>query len=106
MFDGIFIERSVSTKPSVQRRDLKSIFKPESAQILRIMLRDSLREWRVVDLAAAANVSLGQVRNVRTSLLDREWAELSGGLYLRASSKVLDAWRAAYEPPSGEERQT
>ncbi len=105
VFDGIFIERSVSTKPSVQRRDLKSIFKPKSAQILRTMLRDPSREWRVADLAEAANVSLGQVSNVRTSLLDREWAELSdGGLYLRAPNRVLDAWRDAYEPPSGEKR--
>ena len=105
VFDGVFIERSVSTKPSVQRRDLKSIFKPKSAQILRVMLRDPSREWRVADLAKAANVSLGQVSNVRTSLLNREWAELSdGGLYLRAPNRVLDAWRDAYEPPSGEKR--
>lgn len=105
VFDGVFIERSVSTKPSVQRRDLKSIFKPKSAQILRTMLRDPSREWRVADLAKAADVSLGQVSNVRTSLLDREWAELSaGGLYLRAPNKVLDAWRDAYEPPLGEKR--
>ncbi len=105
VFDGIFIERSVSTKPSVQRRDLKSIFKPKSARILRTMLRDPSREWRVIDLAEAANVSLGQVSNVRTSLLDREWAKLSeGGLYLQAPNKVLDAWRAAYEPPLGEKR--
>lgn len=105
VFDGIFIERSVSTKPSVRRRDLKSIFKPKSAQILRTMLRDPSREWRVADLAKAANVSFGHVSNVRTSLLDREWADLSdGGLYLRAPNKVLDAWRDAYEPPSGEKR--
>ncbi len=105
VFDGIFIERSVSSKPSVQRRDLKSIFKPKSAQILRTMLRDPSREWKVVDLAKVANVSLGQVSNVRASLLDREWAKLSdNGLYLHAPNRVLDAWRDAYEPPAGEKR--
>ena len=105
VFDGIFIERSVPTKPPVQRRDLKSIFKPKSAQILRVMLRDPLREWRVADLAEAANVSLGHVSNVRTSLLDREWAALSDhGMYLREPNSVLDAWRDAYEPPSGKKQ--
>ena len=104
-FDGVFIERSVSTKPSAQRRDLKSIFKPKSAQILRTMLRDPSRSWLVADLAKAARVSIGQASNVRRTLLDREWAELSdGGLYLLEPNKVLDAWRDAYERPAGEKR--
>ena len=33
VFDGVFIERIVSSKPSVERRELKSIFKPKSASL-------------------------------------------------------------------------
>lgn len=102
VFDGVFIERIVANKPSSVRRRLKSIFKPKSAEILRVMLRSPQRAWRVAALAAAAGVSLGHVSNVRTALLDREWARLSPeGVSLSEPGKLLDAWREAYEPPAG-----
>lgn len=102
IFDKVFIERLVATKPSVERRELKSLFKPKSAQVLRLMLRDPRRSWRVAELAKAAGVSLGHVSNVRSGLLDREWARVGdGGLHASAPDALLDAWRDAYEPPAG-----
>ena len=39
---------------------------------------------------------------MRSGLLDREWAEVSGsGLFLSKPDALLDAWRDAYEPPLG-----
>ncbi|WP_240547222.1 type IV toxin-antitoxin system AbiEi family antitoxin [Mesorhizobium tianshanense] len=102
-FDTVFIERQVDTKPPAVQRNLKSIFKPKSAQILRVLLRDPGRAWRVADLAQASNVSLGHVSNVRSELVDREWAEVTDdGLRLSRPDGLLDAWRDAYEPPAGE----
>ncbi len=102
LFDTVFIERLVASKPAVERRELKSMFKPKSAQVLRVMLRDPSRAWRVTDLAQNAGVSLGHVSNVRASLLDREWAKVSdGGLFLSDPDALLDGWRDAYEPPAG-----
>jgi hypothetical protein len=103
VFDGVFIERLVLNKPAAERRALKSLFKPKAAQILRVMLRDPARAWRVTELAEAAGVSLGHVSNVRVGLLDREWARVSEeGLFLSEPDRLLDAWRGAYEPPAGE----
>ena len=102
VFDGVFIERLVPGKPAADRRELRSIFKPKSAQVLRVMLREPRRSWRVADLAAAADVSLGHISNVRLALLDREWAGISpDGLFLTAPDLLLDAWRDAYDPPAG-----
>lgn len=102
VFDGVFIERLVPGKPAADRRELRSIFKPKSAQVLRVLLRDPRRSWRVADLAAAADVSLGHISNVRLALLDREWAGIGpDGLFLTAPDLLLDAWRDAYEPPAG-----
>ncbi len=102
VFDGVFIERLVPTRPSAVRRELKSLFKPKSAQVLRVMLRNPGRVWRVVELAKAADVSLGHVSNVRAALLDREWAQVSPeGLSLSKPDALLDAWRDAYESPAG-----
>ena len=99
VFDSVFIERSVATKPPAERRELKSLFRPKSAQVLRVMLRDPRRTWRVTELAEAASVSLGHVSNVRAGLLAREWAEVvDEGLFLSRPGEVLDAWRDVYEP--------
>lgn len=98
-FDGVFIERQKSTRPAVARRELRSLFKPKSARVLGVLLRDPHRAWRVVELAAAAEVSLGQVSNVRTGLVDREWAQITDeGLRLSKPDTLLDAWRDTYEP--------
>jgi hypothetical protein len=102
VFGGVFIERQVASKPAVERRELRSLFKPKSAQVLRLMLRQPRRAWRVAELAEAADVSLGHASNVRAGLLDREWAQVSAeGLFICDPDTLLDAWREAYEPPAG-----
>jgi hypothetical protein len=102
IFGNVFIERQVASKPVADRRELKSLFKPKSAQVLRVMLRNPHQAWRVTDLAQAAAVSLGHVSNVRVGLLDREWAQVSEeGLFLSDPDTLLNEWRDAYEPPPG-----
>ncbi len=97
VFDGVFIERVAAGQPAAVRRDLKSLFSPKAAQVLRLLLRDPFRPRRVMDLAEAAEVSLGQVSNVRRGLLDREWATVTDeGLMLKNPDALLDAWSAAY----------
>jgi len=97
VFDGVFIERVAAGKPASVRRDLKSLFTPKAAQVLRLLLRDPWRPWRVTELAGKAEVSLGQVSNVRRGLLDREWATVTEeGLALKDPDALLDAWSEAY----------
>jgi len=103
VFDGVFVERRVEGKPHSARRELKSLFKPKSAQVLRVLLRHPQRTWRVAELAEAAHVSLGHINNVRVGLVDREWARIEpSGLLLTQPDVLLDAWRDAYDPPAGE----
>jgi hypothetical protein len=100
--DGVHIERETSERPKAAARTFRSIFSPKSAQILRVLLRDPDRPWKVSDLAAAADVSLGLVSNVRTALIEREWAVADDtGLRLSNPGNLLDAWRDAYEPVKG-----
>ena len=103
VFGTVFIDRIRSNKPAPEVHELRSLFKPKSAQVLRVLLRDPKKSWKVVDLAKAASVSLGHASNVRTGLLDREWGALDGeGLHLRTPDELLDAWKAAYVPPVSE----
>jgi hypothetical protein len=102
VFDGVFIERLVASAPPAERRELKSIFKPKATQVLLVMLRDPAQAWRVTELAKSADVSLGHVSNVRTALLDREWAQIDpDGLSLAQPDALLEAWRDEYEMPAG-----
>lgn len=102
-WDGIYIERQVATRPAVERRELRSLFKPKAAQILRTMMREPQRPWRVTELAQHAGVSLGQVSNVRSALLSREWACVNdAGLYLADPDALLDEWVMNYQQPAGE----
>ncbi|RTL47148.1 MAG: hypothetical protein EKK53_00510 [Burkholderiales bacterium] len=104
-FPGFYFSREVAGKPPAERRELRSLFKPKSGQVMRTMLRDPARQWRVADLARESLVSIGHVSNVRNSLLDRKWAEVSdGGLFLSDPDELLDTWREAYVPPAGERR--
>jgi hypothetical protein len=102
-FGTVFVDRLREDKRSPEHRELKSIFRPKSAQVLRVLFRDPAQRWKVADLAKAASVSLGHASNVRNALLNREWGETGvDGLSLRAPDQLLDAWKSAYVPPVAE----
>ena len=101
-FDTVYIERAVAEKPRSEKRALRSVFTPKAAAILRVLLREPDRAWRVADLAAHANVSYGHVSNVRKALLEREWLEVRDkGVVLIQPDALLQTWRENYRSPPG-----
>lgn len=101
---GVYIDREVAGQPEPERRALRSLYKPKSSRILRRLLREPGRPWRVADLAHEAGVSAGLVSTVSSALRDRGWAELSDrGLVLVDPATLLDSWKDNYQPPRGEE---
>ncbi|MXY41710.1 MAG: hypothetical protein F4Y62_18160, partial [Rhodospirillaceae bacterium] len=101
-FGPVYIERSVPDRPKSETRAQRSLFTPKAGAILRVLLRDPARAWRVTDLAAAANASLGHVSNIRKALLDREWIEIrDDGLVLVQPDALLKSWRENYRQPAG-----
>lgn len=101
-FDNVYIDRAVAGKPKSETRALRSIFTPKAGAVLRVMLRDPSRAWRVADLAEKANTSLGHVSNVRKALFEREWIEQQDdGAVLTRPDALLKTWRENYRRPSG-----
>ena len=101
-FGTVYIERTVADRPRSEARALRSIFAPRASAILRVLLRDPDRAWRVADLAEEANASFGHVSNVRKALLDREWLEVrSDGAVLTQPDALLKTWRRSYRRPAG-----
>ncbi|MYD69356.1 MAG: hypothetical protein F4W89_01225 [Acidobacteria bacterium] len=102
-FDGVYVERNVAEKPRSEARALRSVFAPRAAAILRALLRDPQRSWRVADLSAEANASYGHVSNVRKALLEREWLDIrDAGAVLTQPDALLRTWRENYRRPVGQ----
>ena len=96
---NLLIDKSTSITPRPEKRALMSLFGTKASRIVRAMLTEPARSWRVKDLAATAQTSLGLASNVRRGLLNREWAqETHKGIVLTQPDRVLDAWYANYRP--------
>lgn len=103
VFDGVYIERTVPSKPKPETRRLRSIFAPKAAAILRALLREPNRSWLVADLARAANASLGHVSEVCAALIEREWIDRrQDGIMLTQRNALLRTWRDNYRRPRGD----
>ena len=101
-FGDVYIDRAVADQPKSETRALRSIFTPKAAAILRVMLRDPDRPWRVVELAEEARASLGHVSNVCKALLSRELIEKGDdGAVLTNPDGLLKLWRGNYRQPLG-----
>lgn len=96
-FGRVYIEKSAAENPFRKRRVQRSLFAAKSGRVLRLLLAEPHRVWRVMQIAEQAKVSLGQVSNLRQRLLDEEWAVVEkGGLRLSKPRELLEAWRQAH----------
>lgn len=89
-FDQVYIRREGFPNQSVQKRDLRSLYSPKAERVLRVLLTAGKRTWRMQELTDAAEVSLGQVANVKKLLTDREWIEEVVGLREIAAGTAED----------------
>jgi hypothetical protein len=100
-FDQVYIRTEGFPNPSVQKRDLRSLYSPKAERVLRVLLTAGRRTWRMQELANESDVSLGQVSNVKKLLSDREWIESEAeGFRLRSLDSavlpVLTEWTENY----------
>src|SRR3990170_4950097 len=92
-FGQVYIEKEGNPNPFAEKRDLRSLYSPKAARVLRVLLSDPKKPWRVQALAEEAEVSLGQVSNVKSLLEDREWIKRSAaGLLLKDPESLLSEW--------------
>jgi hypothetical protein len=80
------------------RRPLKTLFAPRATRVVRALLVERERAWRLDELGRAVGVSLGHAHNVVNRLEELDWVERGrDGLYrLARPGELLDAWRDAY----------
>ena len=109
-FETVYVHQEGYPNPFPQRRDLRSLYSPKAERILRVLLtqsqcnacaaptRQHLLGWKTEALAEAAEVSFGQVSNVKKLLADREWLLLdAAGIRLSNPGALLDDWTQQYK---------
>ncbi|HEX9780626.1 MAG TPA: hypothetical protein VGB20_05360 [bacterium] len=91
---GVYVEKAVERNPAPGRGRPASVFSPVSSRVIRVLLEDPARTWKLQDLARASRVSLGQTSNVTRALMDEEaLGRGPDGLRLLRPGALLDAWR-------------
>ncbi len=96
-FDSVYIEQEGKPNVSAEKRDLRSLYSPKAERVLRVLLNNPNKAWKIVDLANESRVSLGQVSNVKKLLLDREWVGVEKpGFVLSEPELLLQEWKENY----------
>jgi hypothetical protein len=105
-FDRVYIRREDWPNKLAKRRDLRSLYSPKAERVVRLLLLEPKRRWKVQALAQAAGVSIGQASNVKRLLEDREWigrvtgdgvdSSSSTGFVVTQPAKLLAEWAQNY----------
>lgn len=104
-FGTVHVQRKGADNPFKRAGDLRSLYARKATRVLRIMLLDPKRSWRLQELADEADVSLGHVHKVKRALEAAEWvASDRDGLRLTEPRELLDAWASEYSFRKNEAR--
>ncbi len=95
-FGQVYIEQTGRPNPFKTKRDLTSLYSPKASRVLRVLMNNPGKTWKMQDLANEARVSIGQIANVKKLLLDREWIAQQNGFSLTEPWKLLEEWSNAY----------
>jgi transcriptional regulator with AbiEi antitoxin domain of type IV toxin-antitoxin system len=97
-FENVLIEKEGKRNLRPSSRPLRSLFSPRATRVVRVLLTDPARLWRLEELARAASVSLGHSHNVVKRLADLAWVERDERQRLRLAkpADLLEGWCDSY----------
>ncbi len=97
-FDTVLIEKEGKRNVRPSNRPLRSLFAPRATRVIRALLTDPARVWKLEELARAAGVSLGHSHNVVKRLEDLAWVERDERQRFRLAkpADLLDSWCESY----------
>ena len=97
-FGNVLIEKEGKRNVRPSTRPLRSLFAPRATRVVRVLLTEPGRTWRLEELAKAADVSLGHAHNVVKRLEELSWVERNGQQRIQVTrpGDLLDAWVESY----------
>lgn len=95
-FDSVYIERTGIPNDS-ERRDLRYMYSPKAERVLRVLLKDVSKLWKIKELAQSSGVSLGHTSNVKVRLGQAEFLDIEGnGIRVARPKELLEDWSKNY----------
>lgn len=96
--DNVLIEKEGKRNIGASTRPLRSLFAPRATRVVRVLLTELGRTWRLGELASAAEVSLGHAHNVVKRLEELAWVERDNTDRIRLAkpADLLDSWSDSY----------
>src|SRR5215470_9864216 len=97
-FGNVLIEKEGKRNVRPSTRPLRSLFAPRATRVVRVLLTEPGRSWRLEELARAASVSLGHAHNVVKRLEDLVWVERTDTqrMQLTKPADLLEGWCESY----------
>jgi DNA-binding MarR family transcriptional regulator len=96
--DHVLIEKEGKRNVRPSTRPLRSLFAPRATRVVRVLLVEPARGWKLEELARAADVSLGHAHNVVKRLEELAWVERDEHQRLRLTkpADLLEQWGESY----------
>ena len=108
-YKTLFVEIKGNKNDNKPKRAIKSIYERSSvvsSVILRTLLEDTSRKWKLRDLAGAAGCSIGQVSKVKDFLLKEAYIEQGkDGISITDPKSLMKEWARVYSDYSEERIQ-
>lgn len=97
-FDQVLIEKEGKRNVRPSSRPLRSLFAPRATRVVRVLLTEPGRTWRLEELSREAQVSLGHSHNVMRRLEDLNWVERDEHqrIHLAKPADLLESWCESY----------
>ena len=101
--DSIYISSKGNPNQYPAENHAKTVFKSSAkttSLILRELMKDVSKEWKIKELAEEVGCSMGMVSRVKTYLCEQLWAVMdSSGLHITDADSLMKEWSRAYEMP-------
>ena len=96
--ENVLIEKEGKRNVRPSTRPLRSLFAPRATRVVRVLLVDPARGWRLEELARAAGVSLGHAHNVVKRLEELAWVARDEDQRFRLGkpADLLESWSDSY----------
>ncbi|MDQ7827239.1 MAG: type IV toxin-antitoxin system AbiEi family antitoxin [Candidatus Eremiobacteraeota bacterium] len=96
-FKNVFIEKSNYPSLFQEKRELGSLFSPRATRILRVLLDNPGKIWKVQELSRKAKVSLGLASNIKKKLMEQEFVtDTKDGITVKEPEQLLSKWAENY----------
>jgi len=96
-FRQVHIAKENKSNTRLEKKVLKSLYYPRAERVLRVLLNNPDKKWKMETLSKDADVSLGMSSKVKQKLEAMEWLESSkSGFKLLKWEELLNEWSKNY----------